>query len=84
MPPKGRLTTFLIELANSPELLAEFQDDARRDGLLRKRGLHGNKALRRGATLEEVKAAVAEENPGLRQPILAIWILVGREPIPNE
>jgi len=86
MPPKpqGRLTSFLIELAESPELLAEFQDDDRRDDLLRRRRLHGNRALRKGATLEEVKAAVAAENPDLTQPILEKWILVGRAPIPND
>ena len=81
--PKGRLTLFLIELANDPNLLAEFQDDARREDLLTRKQLQGNRALRKGATLEEVKAAVAAENDG-DDSIIDIWILVGRAPIKDE
>ena len=81
--PKGRLTLFLIELANDPNLLAEFQDDARRDDLLRRKQLQGNRALRKGATLEEVKAAVAAENDG-DDSVIDIWILVGRAPINDQ
>jgi hypothetical protein len=77
---KRPLVDFLIELGKSEELRREFNDDEKREKMLNKRGLKGHKALRRGATLEEVKAAVFAEDPNAQ---IEWWILVDRAPIPN-
>lgn len=69
---------FLIALGESPELRAAFDDDGRRADLLREWGVSGHPALRRGASLDEVKNAVAQEDP---QAQLEWWILMGRTPI---
>ena len=75
---KKQVIPFLIALGESPELRAEFDDDDRRDELLKTWGVSGHPALRRGASLSEVKEAVAKEDP---QAQLEWWILAGQAPI---
>ena len=74
------LTEFLIALSQSDDLRARYNDDARRDDLLREFDLQGHPALQPGATIEEMQSAVAAEGPVAgAQPDW--WILVNQDPI---
>jgi hypothetical protein len=77
------LTEFLIELGNSPDLREAFQDESRREQLLEERGLAGHSALQPGASIEDVRVAVSDEQPGGEAGI-EWWILVNSAPVAND
>jgi hypothetical protein len=77
------LTNFLTELSESPELREAFQDERRREQLLEERGLERHPALQPGASLEDVRGAVADEQPGGEAGI-EWWILVDSGPVEND
>jgi hypothetical protein len=80
----GKLTDFLIALSESGDLADRFQDDARRDELLREWDLEGHPALQRGATLQDVQAAAAAEHTGGEELWIETWILVDEGPITDS
>jgi len=72
------LTEFLIALSGSDELRERYNDAGRRDELLREWDLQGHPALQPGATIEEMRSAVAGEPEVGAQPDW--WILVEQDP----
>jgi hypothetical protein len=65
------LTTLLLGLAHSPDLLAEFNSD--RATVLERWGLTEHELFQADLTLERVQAAVAEEFGGEVQVAWWIW-----------
>lgn len=61
MPRRRNLTSFLIALSDSAKLRDRFRDPAKRAKLLRDWDLDEHPAFQEGASLEQMKAAVAEE-----------------------
>lgn len=77
------LTNFLIELSESPELREAFQDERDRERLLEERGLTGHPALQPGVTIDDLRSAVADEQPGGEAGV-EWWILVDSGPVAND
>jgi hypothetical protein len=73
------LTEFLIALSNSSELRDRYNDASSRDDLLREWDLERHPALQPGATIEEMRSAVAGE-PDVGE-VPDWWILVDGDPI---
>ncbi len=85
MPADKPLTRFLIALAHSRELLAEFNSDRRPD-LLSEWGVADNDLFQsEDWTLERVRAAVAEEHDDGTDVDVAwwIWFFGGPRPGPD-
>jgi hypothetical protein len=72
------LTEFLIQLSNSAELRERYHS-AERDSLLREYDLQDHPALQPGATVDEMRAAVAGEPDVGSVPDW--WILADQDPI---
>jgi hypothetical protein len=81
VPPKRTLTSFLIALSDSAKLRDRFRDPEKRQKLLRDWELSDHPALQSGATLDQVRAAVAAEG-GETQ--VEWWILVDSAPTLND
>jgi hypothetical protein len=73
------LTEFLIALSNSSEVRDRYNDDSRREDLLREYDLERHPALQPDATIEEMRSAVAAE-PDVGQ-VPDWWILVNSAPV---
>lgn len=79
--PRKDLTTFLIALSDSVKLRDKFRDPAKRARLLETWDLTDHPALRDGATVPEIRDAVAAES-GVAQ--VEWWIRTAGAPELNE
>ena len=77
------LTSFLIAVSESPDLLERYQDEKQRAGLLAERRLADHPAFSSELSLEELQAHISTEHPdeanvrlsGIKLPKLPSWIL---------